>query len=60
MRLVGCVEPVPGWSVGEVQSLTADEAARLLAAHPGALVPLETAPVKVAVAPSLPLLTRST
>lgn len=59
MRLVGCVEAVPGWSVGEVRSLPADEAARLLAAHPGALVPLEAGPVKVAASPPPPILTRA-
>jgi len=59
MRLVGCVGSVPGWSVGEVRSLPADEATRLLAAHPAELVPLERRSVMVA-APPPPLLTRST
>lgn len=59
MRLVGCVEPVPGWSVGEVRSLPADEAARILAVYPNALTPVERLPLAT-VAPPTPILTRAT
>lgn len=60
MRLVGCVEAVPGWSVGEVRSLPEPDADRLCAAHPECFVKLARRPSPVVAPSPPPLLTRST